>query len=47
MDKVVPLLRNVTLVKSLDLNGAIRYTDYTTSGGVTTWKLGAISISIG
>jgi outer membrane receptor protein involved in Fe transport len=25
----------------LDLNGAARYTDYSTSGGVTTWKIGA------
>ena len=37
----VPLLRDVTLFKSLDLNGAIRRTDYSTSGAVTTWKVGA------
>ena len=28
------------LMKGLDFNGAARYTDYSTSGGVTTWKAG-------
>jgi outer membrane receptor protein involved in Fe transport len=28
-------------IGQLDLNGAARYTDYSTSGGVTTWKIGA------
>ena len=37
-----PLLRDIPLVKQLNLNGAVRYTDYSTSGGVTTWKLGGI-----
>jgi outer membrane receptor protein involved in Fe transport len=36
----LPLLRDLPLVRSLDLNGAIRYADYSTSGGATTWKLG-------
>ena len=31
----------VPLAKGLDFNGALRRTDYSTSGGVTTWKLGA------
>jgi len=31
----------VPVLDSLDLNGAIRATDYSTSGYVTTWKLGA------
>ncbi|OSZ70925.1 hypothetical protein CAP39_08275 [Sphingomonas sp. IBVSS1] len=31
----------VPLAKGLDFNGAVRRTDYSTSGGVTTWKLGA------
>jgi len=35
-----PLLRDVTLFKSLDLNGAARRTNYSTSGSVTTWKIG-------
>jgi iron complex outermembrane receptor protein len=35
-----PLLAGVTLVHSLNLNGAVRYTSYETSGDYTTWKLG-------
>lgn len=31
----------VPLAKGLDFNGALRVTDYSTSGSVTTWKLGA------
>jgi iron complex outermembrane recepter protein len=38
----VPLLKD-SFVKSLNLNAAVRYTDYSTSGGVTTWKLGFLS----
>ncbi|MGC1271037.1 MAG: TonB-dependent receptor, partial [Croceibacterium sp.] len=37
---VVPLLRDLPLIQSLDLNLAVRYTDYSTSGGVKTWKVG-------
>jgi len=37
----VPLLRDRAFAEQLDVSGAIRYTDYSTSGGVTTWKLGA------
>lgn len=40
-EAVVPLAMDAPLAKSLDVNAAIRYTDYSTSGGVTTWKLGA------
>jgi iron complex outermembrane receptor protein len=36
----VPLLREQFLARSLSLNGAIRYTDYSASGIVYTWKLG-------
>lgn len=42
----VPLLKDVTLVKSLDLNAAFRYTDYSTSGGVNTWKIGLSYVPI-
>jgi outer membrane receptor protein involved in Fe transport len=38
---VVPLARDIPFLQSLELNGAVRYTDYSASGGVTTWKLGA------
>jgi outer membrane receptor protein involved in Fe transport len=37
----VPILRQARVAKSLDLNAAIRRTDYRISGAVTTWKLGA------
>lgn len=36
----VPLARD-SAIGNLDLNGAVRYTDYSTSGSVTTWKIGA------
>ncbi|WP_298396868.1 TonB-dependent siderophore receptor [Sphingobium sp.] len=37
----VPLAKDSRFAHSLDLNGAVRYTDYSTSGGVVTWKIGA------
>jgi outer membrane receptor protein involved in Fe transport len=40
-ETVVPLAENVPFLRKLDLNGAIRLTDYSTSGSVTTWKIGA------
>jgi outer membrane receptor protein involved in Fe transport len=36
----VPLLKDEAFAKSLDLNAAIRRTDYRISGAVTTWKIG-------
>ncbi|HWK73618.1 MAG TPA: TonB-dependent receptor [Povalibacter sp.] len=41
LETVVPLAKNLPGAESLDFNGAVRYTDYSTSGEVTTWKLGA------
>lgn len=38
----VPLARDLPLLHLLDVNGAVRYADYSTSGGATTWKIGAI-----
>ncbi|MFL9839632.1 TonB-dependent receptor [Sphingomonas sp. ST-64] len=38
---VVPLAKDAPFADNLDINGAIRYTDYELSGGVTTWKVGA------
>lgn len=38
----VPVLAGLPFIDSLDLNFAARYTDYSTSGGVTTWKAGAV-----
>jgi outer membrane receptor protein involved in Fe transport len=37
----MPLLRDSAIARSFDLNLATRYTDYSTSGGVVTWKVGA------
>ena len=37
----VPLLKDVFLAKSFNINGAVRYTNYSTKGNYTTWKLGA------
>lgn len=37
---VVPLAKDSVIGKSLDLNGAFRYTNYSTSGSVQTWKVG-------
>ncbi len=39
-ETLIPLLKDAPLAHSLDLNGAIRYTNYDLSGGVTTWKIG-------
>ena len=36
----IPVLKDMPLALSLDLNGAIRRTHYSTSGSVTTWKAG-------
>jgi outer membrane receptor protein involved in Fe transport len=41
VETVIPLAKNTTWAKSLDVNAAARATDYSTSGYVTTWKVGA------
>jgi outer membrane receptor protein involved in Fe transport len=38
----LPLARDVRFARILELNGAIRHTDYSTSGQVTTWKAGVV-----
>jgi iron complex outermembrane receptor protein len=40
VETVAPLVHNLPLVKSLDFNGAVRVTDYSTSGNAVTWKAG-------
>ncbi|MEO8315149.1 MAG: TonB-dependent receptor [Pseudomonadota bacterium] len=40
VETVVPLLKDLPLVRSLDLEGAYRYGDYSTVGGVDNWKAG-------
>lgn len=39
-EAIVPLAKDATLADQLDLSLAARYTDYSSSGGVTTWKVG-------
>jgi outer membrane receptor protein involved in Fe transport len=41
VETVFPLLKDKPFAKSLDLNAAVRYTDYSLAGEVTTWKVGA------
>lgn len=41
-EAAVPLARELPFLYALDVNGAIRYTHYSTSGGVVTWKGGAV-----
>lgn len=38
----VPVLKDTPFARRLDLSGAVRYADYSTSGTATTWKLGAV-----
>ncbi|WP_116812372.1 TonB-dependent receptor domain-containing protein [Steroidobacter cummioxidans] len=40
VETLVPLARDMTMAQELDLNAAVRATDYSTSGYVTTWKGG-------
>ena len=40
LETVVPLAKDLPGIESLDFSGAVRATDYSTSGSVTTWKLG-------
>lgn len=42
IETVVPLAKDLTWARSLDFNGAVRFTDYSTSGFVTTWKAGLV-----
>ena len=37
----IPLVKDIPLAKSLDLNAAARFTHYSISGSATTWKFGA------
>jgi outer membrane receptor protein involved in Fe transport len=37
----VPLIKDASFTHALDLNGAVRVTNYSTSGTVTSWKVGA------
>lgn len=39
-EALIPLARDLPLAQEVNLNAAIRHTDYSTSGGVTSWKVG-------
>ena len=40
-ETVIPLAKDTAWARNLDFNGAVRVTDYSTSGVVVTWKAGA------
>lgn len=40
-EAVIPLAKDWPLLRSLDVQGAVRYTNYSTSESVATWKAGA------
>jgi iron complex outermembrane receptor protein len=42
VETLIPLVKDVAWAKSLDLNAAVRATNYSTEGYVTTWKAGLI-----
>jgi len=42
LETEVPLLKDLPAIKSLSLNAAGRYVDYSTSGGVEPWKIGLV-----
>lgn len=41
LESVVPLVSDTAWAQALDLNGAARWTQYSSSGEVITWKVGA------
>ncbi|OJU20195.1 MULTISPECIES: TonB-dependent receptor [unclassified Sphingomonas] len=38
---LVPLVHNTPLLRQLEFNGAVRVSDYSTTGSIWSWKLGA------
>ena len=40
VERLVPLAKDLAFARSIDLNGAVRFTDYSQSGNVETWKIG-------
>lgn len=38
----IPVIKDVPLIRLLDINAAGRYTDYSTVGSSVTWKVGAV-----
>jgi outer membrane receptor protein involved in Fe transport len=40
LEATVPVLKDLPFVQSFDINGAVRYAQYSISGNATTWKIG-------
>ena len=40
LETLVPLAKDLAFAQAIDLNAALRYTDYSQSGSVETWKVG-------
>lgn len=45
-ETVVPLMRDLPFARLLELNGAVRYTGYSTGANVTTWKIGGTYVPV-
>lgn len=45
-EAIAPLMKDSAIGRSLDLNGAIRYADYSSTGGELTWKIGGTYIPV-
>ena len=42
IEAIVPLARDTPFAELIDLNAAVRYAHYSTAGGQTAWKVGAV-----
>lgn len=43
---IAPILSDKPWARTLEFNGAVRYTDYSLSGGVTSWKAGLTYVPV-
>ncbi|MSO72868.1 MAG: TonB-dependent receptor [Rhodospirillaceae bacterium] len=46
LETIVPIANDKSWADSWDLNAAVRFTDYSTSGFVTTWKVGTTYVPV-
>src|SRR5690606_16204117 len=42
VEAIIPLARDAAFARLFDLNAAVRYAEYSTAGGQTAWKIGAV-----
>src|SRR5690606_14554753 len=40
LETLIPIANDVSWARMMDFNAAVRFTDYSISGNVTTWKAG-------